>query len=119
MVDLAADDRESRRGAYSFLSAAMLHLKWDLAGFWAGLSLSRPWRLLGESRQVRRAAHRAVAFHNLAISLTHDLDGFEEGGFWAGIEAFQRRHPDDWANYRRMFERKIAGETVPVVMPGG
>jgi hypothetical protein len=111
---------ESRKQTYSFLlSAALLHVKWDLVASWTGLSLWRPWRLLRESHRVRRAAHRAVAFHNLAIFLTHDLAGFSEEMFWREIEAFNKRFPDDWADYRGMFDRKLAGEEVFIIKPKG
>ncbi len=111
---------ESRKRPYAFLlSAALVHLKWDLVGFWTGLSLWRPWRLLRESHRVRRAAHRAVAFHNLAIFLTQDLRGFSEEEFWAEIEDFDKRFPDDGVDYRGMFDRKLAGEEVIVIKPTG
>jgi hypothetical protein len=109
---------ENRKQAYSFLlSAALLHLKWDLVAFWTGLSLWRPWRLLYESRRIRRAAHRAVAFHNLAIFVTYDFSGFREDMFWKEIEEFRKRFPNDWADYRKMFDRKLAGEEVIVIKP--
>lgn len=57
------------------------------------------------SSQVRRAAHRAIAFHNLAISLTDDLAGFQDEVFWTEIERFRKRYPGDWVDYRRMFDR--------------
>jgi hypothetical protein len=110
----------NRKQAYAFLlSAALLHLKWDLVGFLPGLNLWQPWRLLRQSHSIRRAANRAVAFHNLAILLAQDLDGFDEEYFWKEIEEFRRRFPQDWANYRSMFERKLAGEEVYVIKPGG
>ena len=59
---------ESRVRAYRVLLAqGLLHLKWDLARFYGGLSLTRPWELFRESRAVRAASFRAFAFHNLAI----------------------------------------------------
>jgi hypothetical protein len=110
----------NRKQAYAFLlSAALLHLKWDLAAFWRGLDW-RPWRLLQESRRIRKAAHRACAFHNLAIFLTWDMHGFSEDLFWRDIERFMQNFPgQDWTNYRRMFDRKLAGEEVFIIKPGG
>ena len=70
---------EARTRAYRMLLAqGLLHLKWDLARFYDGLSLTRPWQLLRESRSVRTAAFRAFAFHNLAISAAADFVGFSE-----------------------------------------
>jgi hypothetical protein len=110
---------EKRKQAYSFLlSAALLHLKWDTAPFWRGLSLWRPWRLRQESYRVRRATTRARAFHNLAIFLTHDLAGFSEEFFWGEISEFREQFPDDRTDYRTMFDRKLAGEEVFVIKPG-
>jgi hypothetical protein len=106
-----------RKQAYWFLlCAAMLHLKWDLASFGAG---SSPWRLIIGTRQVRKAARRAVAFHNLAIFASLDFAGFREDPFWQEIDAFQARYPNDPADYRRMFERKLAGQEVFITKPGG
>ena len=105
---------ESRKQAYSFLlSAALLHLKWELGNL--DLSVWRPWRLLRDAHRVRRAGRRAVAFHNLAIFLTFNLNGFDEEWFWKDIEELSRRFPDDWPDYRGMFDRKLAGEDVSVL----
>lgn len=111
----------ARKDAYAFLlSAALLHLKWDLVRFWHGLGWWPPWQLPGNLRRIKMAAHRAVAFHNLAIFLTLDMNGFSEDTFWREIEGFSRRFPEaGWANYRTMFERKLAGEEVFVIKPGG
>jgi hypothetical protein len=110
---------ERRKQAYAFLlSAALLHMRYDLAAFWSGLSIFHPWRLFHESNQVRRASHRAFAFHNLAIILTHDLANFDEERFWNDIEQFKMRFPEDWADYRAMFDRKLAGEEVLVLEYG-
>jgi hypothetical protein len=111
----------TRKEAYSFLlSAAMLHLKWDLGRFWDGPSWWPPWRLIQHSWQTKKAAHRAVACHNLAIFLTQEMDGFCEDTFWREIESFLHQFPEEgWSDYRRMFERKLAGEEVIVVKPGG
>jgi hypothetical protein len=112
---------DNRRAAYAFLlSAALLHLKWDLVNFGPGLRWWPPWHLPRHSRRIRRAAHRAIAFHNLAIFLAHGMDHFREDRFWRDVEAFRLRFPEeDWADYRGMFERKLAGEDVFVIKPGG
>ena len=110
---------ENRTKAYSFLlSAAMLDLKWDLVQFWNGLSLWRPWRLLRQSRHVQRAAHRAVAFHNLAFFVAHDFDGFREELFWMDIAKFKSRFPEQYRDYERAFERKLLGEELFLVTAG-
>lgn len=106
---------ENRKKAYLFLlCAALMHLKWDLVGFWQGLSLWRPWRLVRDSHFVRRAACRAIAFHNLAFFLSCELAGFSEEMFWNDIEEFSNKFPRDFADYRDVFDRKIAGEPTSV-----
>jgi hypothetical protein len=111
----------ARKEAYAFLlSAAMLHLKWDLVRFWHGLGWWTPWRLPEDLRRIRMAAHRAVAFHNLAVFLTLDMEKFNEDTFWREIEEFSLRFPEaELANYRGMFEKKLAGQNVLVIKPGG
>jgi hypothetical protein len=111
----------ARKEAYAFLlSAAMLHLKWDLVCFWGGFRWWPPWRLPGHLRAIKRAAHRAIAFHNLAIFLTLEMSGFSEDRFWREVEEFSRRFPEaGLADYRGMFERKLAGDEVLVIKPGG
>lgn len=70
---------EARVRAYRVLLAqGMLHLKWDLSGFYGGLSLFLPWKLLRQSRLIRIAACRAFAFHNLAIFAANDFVDFSE-----------------------------------------
>jgi hypothetical protein len=110
-----------KKEAYAFLlSTAMLHLKWELVGSLNGLNWWPPWRLPEETRKIKRSAYRAVVFHNLAISLTHDMNGFNEETFWREIDEFLQRFPEaGWTNYRGMFERKLAGEDVMVIKPGG
>jgi hypothetical protein len=111
---------EARVRAYRVLLAqGLLHLKWDLARFYGGLSLTRPWRLLGESRAIRNAAFRAFAFHNLAIRAASDFAGFSEDAFWADIDKFRRDCPDALCPYREVFERCLSGEPVNIVAPGG
>jgi hypothetical protein len=109
------------KGAYAFLlSAATLHLKWDLVRFWGGFIWWPPWRLPGHLRAIKRAAHRAVTFHNLAVFLTLEMNGFNEERFWREIDEFVRRFPEEEsANYRGMFERRLAGDEVWVIKPGG
>ena len=111
---------EARARAYRLvLAQGLLHLKWDLARFYGGLSLARPWRLPGESRAVRAAAFRAFAFHNLAIFAASDFAGFSEEAFWADIETFRRDCPDALCPYRAVFERCLRGEPVHIVAPDG
>src|SRR5262245_44090146 len=102
----AAEARmEERRGrAYLVrLGQGLLHLKWDLARFYGGLSLSQPWRLFRESRAVRTASFRAFAFHNLAIFAASDFAGFSEEKFWADIDSLRRDCPDALCPYREVF----------------
>ena len=109
-----------REQAYRFLlSAAMLHLKWDLGCLFGGFSWL-PWRLRRQLRSTRRAAYRAAAFHNLACFAVWGFDHFSEDRFWDDVERFLRRFPEtDWSNYRDMFEATLRGETVNVLQPGG
>lgn len=111
---------EARMRAYRVLLAqGLLHLKWDLAGFYGGLSLIRPWRLLRQSRAIRTAACRAFAFHNLAIFAASDFVGFSEEKFWADIDMFHRDCPDALCLYREVFERCLRGEPVAIIVPSG
>src|SRR5688500_7546997 len=111
---------EARVRAYRVLLAqGLLHLKWDLARFYGGLSLTRPWRLLSESRAARTAASRAFAFHNLAIFAASDFEGFSEERFWADINGFRSDCPDALCPYREVFERCLRGEPVCIVAPDG
>lgn len=101
------------------LSSAMLHIKWDLACLYGGFSWL-PWRFLYQARNVRRAAYRAVAFHNLATFAAHDFEGLSEERFWRDVERFLRNFPEcPWSNYRGMFEAALRGEEVFVAAPGG
>jgi hypothetical protein len=111
---------ESRMRAYRVLLAqGLLHLKWDLARFYGGLSLSRPWRLFGESRVIRATAFRAFAFHNLAIFSASDFVGFSEDAFWADIDKFRREFPEALCPYHDVFERCMRGESVSIISPRG
>ena len=111
---------ESRVRAYRMLLAqGLLDLKWDLARFYGGLSLTRPWQLLGESRAVRTAACRAFAFHNLAIFAASDFAGFSEEAFWADIDKFHRDCSGAMCPYREVFERCLRGESICIIAPGG
>lgn len=101
------------------LSQGLVHLKWDLAGFYRGLSLFRPWQLLRQSRAIRTAASRAFAFHNMAIFAASDFRGFSEESFWADIDRFHRDHPDALCPYREVFERCLRNEAVNIISPGG
>ena len=111
---------EARVQAYRMLlSQALLHVKWDLARFYGGLSFTRPWQLLRESRAVRTAAFRAFAFHNLAIFAASDFAEFSEDAFWADIDKFHCDCPDALCPYREVFERCLRGEPVSIIAPGG
>jgi hypothetical protein len=111
---------EIRARAYRLLLAqGLLHLKWDLARFYGGLSLSRPWRLWRESQSIRIAACRAYAFHNLAIAAASDFTRFSEEAFWSDIDKFSRDCPDAMSPYREVFERCLRGEPVNIVAPSG
>ena len=94
-------------------------VKWDLARFYGGLSLSRPWQLLRQSRAVRTAAFRTFAFHNLALFAASDFAGFSEEAFWSDIDKFRRDCPNALCLYREVFERCLRGEPVSIVAPGG
>ena len=109
-----------RRKAYEFLlSAALLHLKWDLCGLSHGTGLWPPWEWSRRARIIAKAKGRAVTFHNLACFSTWEMNGFREEQFWRDIALFERRFPEDWGNYRGMFDRKLAGGEVSVIKPGG
>lgn len=102
------------------LSAALLHVKWDLACLFGGFSWFRPRTLYRQLQSCRRAAFRASAFHNLAILSTYGFADFSEERFWSDIDSFRANCPGpDWADYRAMFERVLAGEEVHVIAPGG
>jgi hypothetical protein len=107
------------RAYWVLLAQGLLHLKWDLARFYGGLSLTRPWQLLRESRAIRTAALRAFAFHNLAIFASSDFAGFSEEKFWADIERFHHDCPNALCPYRQVFERCLRGEPVTIIAPGG
>lgn len=111
---------DTRIRAYRILLAqGLLHLKWDLADFYGGLSLSRPWRLLRQSRLVRLAACRAFAFHNLAIFAANDFADFSEEKFWEDIGRFRRDFPDALCPYRDIFEQCLRGEPVSILASSG
>ncbi|MBS0267243.1 MAG: hypothetical protein JSS02_35290 [Planctomycetes bacterium] len=111
---------ELRARAYRvLLSQGLLHLKWDLARFYCGLTFTRPWALLRESRAIRTAALRAFAFHNLAISAGRDFAGFAEDAFWADIDKFHRDCPNALCRYREVFEQCLRGLPVSIIAPDG
>lgn len=111
---------EARKQAYDMLlAAALLHLKWDLACALGGLCWFPPWQLISQARSIRMAAHRAYAFHNLAISSTNDFNKFDEEWFWQGIRQFQAKFPEDRHQYQVIFDRCVKGEPVNIVAPEG
>ena len=106
--------------AYRFLLAqGLLHLKWDLARFYDGLSLGETLELFIESQAVYVASCRAFAFHNLAICSAGDFTRFSEDIFWVGIEKFRREFPDALCPYREVFERCLPGQAVSIAAPNG
>lgn len=109
----SADLTEARKAAYrTLLSAAMLHLKWELAG------ISGPFSCLKLHHQIETAAQRSFTFHNLALFVDEDFEGFEEERFWRCIEEFQRKCPNAAnSNYQWLFERLLAGEKVSPQRP--
>lgn len=111
---------EAKCRAYRILLAqCLLHLKWELAGFYRGLSFLRPWQLIQQSRYLRVAAHRASAFHNLAIFASADFTNFSEEQFWTGIDRFHRDFPHAIGSYREVFDRCLRGEPINIVIVGG
>src|SRR5262249_40251699 len=111
---------EARVRAYRVLLAqGLLHLKWDLARFYGGLSLTRPWQLLRESQAVRTAAVRAFAFHNPALFAAAAFSGVSEEKVWADIDKFHSDCPDALCPYREVFARCLRGEPVSIIAPSG
>jgi hypothetical protein len=110
----------AREHAYRLLlCAGLLQVKWDLACLYGGFSWL-PWRFRHQARRARRAAHRAAAFHNLAIFAAQDFAGFSEEDFWRSVERFLRDFPgSDYSNYRVMFERSLRGDPVSIIASGG
>jgi hypothetical protein len=106
-------DADRERAYRIVLSAATLHLKWDLCGVPDRFSWL-PWRRREQIGAVRRARHRAVAFHNLAIFAARDFAGFREDEFWADVDRFYAAYPEAKAfgSYREMFEASLRGEHV-------
>jgi hypothetical protein len=94
---------ELRKAAYrTLLCAAMLHLKWDLAG------ISGTWSCLKCHKEVEAAAERSFAFHNLAMFVDWDFEGFEEERFWSRIERFQQKCPNAANSNYQVVVRAIA-----------
>ena len=112
-------DTETERAYRILLAQGLLHVKWDLNDFSDGLFLTRPWKLIQQSRRVRMAAHRAVLFHNLAIFSTADFEGFSQERFWADVDYFQRAYPNALCPYRNVFERCLRGEPICIIAPDG
>jgi hypothetical protein len=111
-------ERERERAYRFVLAAGLLHLKWDLACLFGGFSWLNPRSLRRQLRAAHRAAFRAGAFHNLAIFSTQGFAGFAEEQFWHDIEQFSMKFPGfDWADYRSMFDRVLAGEDVQITAP--
>ena len=108
--------KPERREAYVFLlCAALWHTKLDLArAGLGGFGWWNPFAIRSHRKHFFRAWHRAFAFHNLALFLARDMAGFEEEKFWSDIEYFQERCPENDKNYRSLFDRKIAGESVDI-----
>lgn len=111
---------QTRLNAYQVvLAQGLLHLKWDLACLIGGFSWLHPWNWRSALRSAHIAAHRACAFHNLAIFSTHDFKNFSEDQFWADLTQFHERFPEALCPYRDVFERYMRGESVDIVNPMG
>lgn len=107
---------EQRVRAYrTLLSVAVLHVKWDLACVESGFAWLNPLRFLAQIRAVRTAAYRARAFHNLAIAVSRDLNGFQEDQLWKEIDWFHRKCMSDRSGYRDVFETCLANESPDVL----
>lgn len=110
----------TRQAAYrTLLAHAFLHIKWDLACHplttWVA-----PWAWPRIASSVRRAAHRAIAFHNLAIFSTNEFERFSEEKFWNDVDWLLQRCPDSaHSNYRDVFNRLLEGKPVSIVKPNG
>ena len=109
-------DAERQRAYQAILAAAVLHIKWDLAGWYGGFAWLRPWRSRHQVRAARRAAFRSVAFHNLADFAIHGFAGFSEAQFWEGIERLETDFPEcRQLDYRGEFERCLRGEAARII----
>ncbi|QDU22638.1 hypothetical protein [Urbifossiella limnaea] len=109
-------EAERQRAYLMILSAALQHVKWDLACWYGRFAWLRPWRSRHQVRGARRAAFRSAAFHNLATFALHDFTGFSEAQFWEDIERFETNFPDGrWMDYRAEFERCLRGEAVRTI----
>jgi hypothetical protein len=107
---------DQQRAYRMLLAAGMLHVKWDLACWGGGPDWLRPRMLREQLRSARRAADRSRLFHNLAIFAASDFRGFSEELFWSDVDRFQHRFPDDRrTNYRRLYDRCMAGEDVNII----
>jgi hypothetical protein len=84
-----------------------------------GFAWINPRRVLLPIRAARRAAQRAYAFHNPAISAVSSFEGFSEEKFWDGVEEIQRKNPEALAPYRVIFERCLHGEVTNITAPDG
>jgi hypothetical protein len=109
-------DEIRKRAYHVLLSAAMLHLKWDLVCWYGGIE---PLEAELQADAARRASRRAVAFHNLAISASNDFAGFSEEAFWQELEKFRCEFPDAVCPYRQIFERSLRGDSVSIIAPSG
>lgn len=112
IFDQSSQTLERRARAYrALLSVAVLHMKWDLACVEGGFSWLKPWELIAQIRAVRTAAYRARAFHNLAIYVARDFDGFHEDQFWQEIDWFHRKCPSDRSRYRDLLDTFLEDES--------
>ena len=106
---------ETRKRAYRYLLyRAMLDIHpvgWMPLGFF---HLLNPFARRGVVARVRRAGAVADWLHNLAMFSAHDFEGFDEQWFWREHEHFERKNPEyDLSEYKRVFERVLAGQTGP------
>ena len=57
----------------------------------------------------RYAGPVAYQLHNLALASVNNFAGFDEVGFWLGIDGFNARNPNtDISHYRKVFERELS-----------
>ena len=109
-------DTDRQRAYRTVLSASALHMKWDLGCALGGLSWL-PWRRREQMRSIERAAHRAFAFHNLAIFAARDFQGFREDCFWSDVDRFHAAFPESRWDYRALLDAVLRGDPFNVTSP--
>ena len=97
----------AHKDAYRYLLYwAML----DIRGIaWFRFQWWRPWRLLSQLRQARRAGYIADAMHNLAQHAALDFEHFDETDFWKHIDYAHSKSPlVEPSRYRQLFDDRLA-----------